>query len=153
MAQPLLRLSQVAFRRSLAQPQGKLKELVKKYGPAGVIVYLGVGAVDLGLTFAFIQVAGSDKVKKVERYALDTMDSAKAMVGWQVEKRDHETAAAEDDEKPSLTSVFLLAYGIHKTLFLPVRLAVTTAITPAFVRKVHSLGWAKYAPRLFPAPK
>ncbi|CAO3610022.1 unnamed protein product [Cunninghamella blakesleeana] len=149
---------------------GKLKELAKKYGPSGILVYLGVGFVDLGITFATIQLVGSDKVKKIEHMALDTFHEAKEKFGFKSNTTTSTDDKVEedkiiksttvnnkkdddDDESPSLASVFILAYGIHKTLLLPVRLAITTAITPAFVRKIHALGWAKYAPRLFGVSK
>ncbi|KAI8344095.1 hypothetical protein BC941DRAFT_407744 [Chlamydoabsidia padenii] len=140
--------------------EGKFKQLARKYGPSGILVYLGVGFIDLGFTFATIQLVGSDKVKVVEKSVLDIYQQTKERLGFKKEATTtttDTTSSSEDgqlDEKPSLTSIFLLAYGIHKTLLLPVRLAITTAITPALVRKIHAWGWAKYAPRLFGvAPK
>ncbi|KAI7869292.1 hypothetical protein BDF14DRAFT_1783224 [Spinellus fusiger] len=132
---------------------GKLKELAQKYGAAGVIVYLGIGMIDLGAVLLAIEFAGLDKVKQVEASAMDILNSAKTYVGLPVKetppeaKNIEETPQSEEEERPSFTSIFLLAYTIHKTLFLPVRLTVTAAITPAVVRKLHQLGWAKYAPR------
>ncbi|SAL98078.1 hypothetical protein [Absidia glauca] len=133
--------------------EGKFKQLARKYGPSGVLVYLGVGFIDLGFTFATIQLVGSDKVRLLEKRFMDTYRQNKERFGFKgTESTTTEHTHQEDEDedgKPSLTSVFLLAYGIHKTLLLPVRLAITTAITPALVRKVHAWGWAKYAPRLF----
>ncbi|KAI9250443.1 hypothetical protein BDA99DRAFT_522537 [Phascolomyces articulosus] len=125
---------------------GKLKELAQKYGAAGVIVYLGIGMVDLGLTFAGIQVLGQDKVKQLEDTVINKVNE------WRGKPPRPERDPQEQGQA-SLASVFVLAYGIHKTLFLPFRVTVTAAITPAVVRKIHALGWAKYAPRLFPAVK
>ncbi|KAI9303101.1 hypothetical protein BJ944DRAFT_268931 [Cunninghamella echinulata] len=149
---------------------GKFKQLAKKYGPSGILVYLGVGCIDLGLTFVTIQLVGAEKVKKIERIAIDTYHETKEKFGFKTTTakidggidggNGNENGIVKptafnknDDLQPSLASVFLLSYGIHKTLLLPVRLAITTAITPAFVRKIHALGWAKYAPRLFGIPK
>ncbi|ORZ08447.1 hypothetical protein BCR42DRAFT_425153 [Absidia repens] len=137
--------------------EGKLKQLARTYGPSGVIVYLAIGMVDLGFTVAAIQMMGTDKVKMVEKTVLDKYNQIKERYGFEPtavqdnsDKDTPSTIESEDDDgKPSLTSIFLLAYGIHKTLMLPVRLAITTAITPAVVRKIHTWGWAKYAPRLF----
>ena len=126
---------------------GKLKELAQKYGAAGVIVYLGIGMVDLGLTFAGIQVLGQDKVKLLEDKVVNTVNE------WRGLPPRPERDSSQEKEGASLASVFVLAYGIHKTLFLPFRVTVTAAITPAFVRKIHALGWSKYAPRLFGAAK
>ncbi|KAI9323470.1 hypothetical protein BX666DRAFT_63400 [Dichotomocladium elegans] len=124
---------------------GKLKELAQKYGAASVLVYLGIGVVDLGIAFGGIQVLGQSKVKQVEDEIVGTVNK------WL--RREPKAKEAQDNngdsEQPSLTSVFLLAYAIHKTLFLPLRVTATAAVTPAFVRKIHQLGWNKYAPRLF----
>lgn len=137
-----------------AEPkESKLKGLAKKYGVVGVLVYLGVGVVDLGVTFGIIQVAGLDKVKALEKGVLDVMYNTGEKFGMKkkqpalIESDSHVVLNNEQDT-PSLASVFLLAYGIHKTLLLPVRLGITTAITPAIVRKLHQMGWARYFPRL-----
>lgn len=135
-----------------AQPkQSKLKELTKKYGVVGVLVYLGVGVVDLGVTFGIIQLAGLDKVKALEKGALDVFynTSEKFGITRKPASIENDTVLNDDEQDtPSFASVFILAYGIHKTLLLPVRLGVTAAITPAIVRKLHQLGWARYFPRL-----
>ncbi|KAI8381448.1 uncharacterized protein BYT42DRAFT_593271 [Radiomyces spectabilis] len=136
---------------------GKLKELAQKYGAVGVLVYLGVGCVDLGLTFATIEMVGQQKVKQVEKSVLDIFKNAKAKMGLgeavPTSTEESAPAADDDDEKASFASMFLLAYGIHKTVFLPVRLGITAAITPAVVRKLHALGWARYAPKLLGGAK
>lgn len=134
-----------------SEPKGsKLKELSKKYGAVGILVYLGVGFVDLGITLGIIQFAGLEKVKALEEATLDIARNAGERIG--VYKRkviDHpETTENDKDEAPSFASVFILAYGIHKTILLPVRLGITAAITPAVVRKIHQLGWARYFPRI-----
>ncbi|KAI8884349.1 hypothetical protein K501DRAFT_284860 [Backusella circina FSU 941] len=117
--------------------------------------------VDLGVIFGVIQVSGLDKVKSVERAVLETVYTTGEK--WGITKKDPEQVIKEnkeeaaqivkkdDDEQPSLLSIFLLAYGIHKTLLLPVRLTITAAITPAVVRKLHQVGVARYFPRLFGA--
>jgi uncharacterized membrane protein YhiD involved in acid resistance len=146
--------------KETAPKTSKLKELTKKYGAAGVLVYLGVGMVDLGVIFGVIQVAGLDKVKSVERAVMETVYTTGAKWGitkndptemMEENKQQAEQIVKAEDEKPSLLSVFLLAYGIHKTLLLPVRLTITAAITPAVVRKLHQIGVARYFPRLFGA--
>jgi hypothetical protein len=134
-----------------AEPKpSKLKELTKKYGAVGILVYLGVGCVDLGVTFGIIQIAGLDKVKALEKGVLDIVYSTGEKFGIS-KKPATDDILIKEDEHPSLASVFILAYGIHKTLLLPVRLGVTAAITPAIVRKLHQMGWARYFPRLLGA--
>lgn len=140
-----------------AEPKpSKLKELTKKYGAVGIIVYLGVGCVDLGVTLGVIQLVGLDKVKALERGVLDIVYNTGERFGI---KRKEDVLVTSDksgmnedaDDTPSFASVFILAYGIHKTLLLPVRLGITAAITPAIVRKLHQMGWARYFPRLLGA--
>lgn len=136
-----------------AEPKvSKLKELSKKYGAVGILVYLGVGFVDLGVTLGIIQFAGLEKVKALEEGALDIIRSTGEKIGFVKTKAIESSAEPSNkDEDPSFASVFILAYGIHKTLLLPVRLGITAAITPAVVRKMHQLGWARYFPRLLGA--
>ncbi|KAG1471218.1 hypothetical protein G6F56_002254 [Rhizopus delemar] len=130
----------------------KLKELSQKYGAVGILVYLGVGVVDLGITFGIIQFAGLEKVKALEEGALEIVRSAGEKIGFHTHEATDKTELLDKkDEDPSFTSVFILAYGIHKTLLLPVRLGITAAITPAIVRKIHQLGWARYFPKLLGA--
>lgn len=133
-----------------AQPkQSKLRELAQKYGFIGVIVYLGVGAVDLGVTFGILQLVGLDKVKAVEKGVLDVVYSTGEKFGITKKPTEEKTAdvVVNEDGTPSFASVFILAYGIHKTLLLPIRLGITAAITPAIVRKLHQLGWSRYLPK------
>lgn len=143
-----------------AEPKpSKLKELMRKYGAAGIAVYLGVSCVDLGVTFGVIQLVGLDKVKVLEKGALDIAYSTGEWFGFKRPLVENKLVTANDessnseDDTPSLASVFILAYGIHKTLLLPVRLGITAAITPAIVRKLHQLGWARYFPRFLGVPK
>ncbi|KAK4519743.1 uncharacterized protein ATC70_009983 [Mucor velutinosus] len=140
-----------------AEPKpSKLKELTKKYGAVGIIVYLGVGCVDLGITLGVIQLVGLDKVKALERGVLDIVYNTGERFGIKRKEdvlvtSDESVMSSDADDTPSFASVFILAYGIHKTLLLPVRLGITAAITPAIVRKLHQMGWARYFPRLLGA--
>ncbi|CEP19345.1 hypothetical protein [Parasitella parasitica] len=142
-----------------AEPKAsKLKELTKKYGAVGIIVYLGVGCVDLGITLGTIQLVGLDKVKALEKGVLDVVYNTGEKFG--IKRKEKVLVASEENEvkvdadindTPSFASVLILAYGIHKTLLLPVRIGITAAITPAIVRKLHQMGWARYFPRLLAA--
>lgn len=134
------------------EPKGsKFKELTKKYGAVGILVYLGVGCVDLGITLGIIQLAGLEKVKTLEKGVLDMVYSTGEKFGIKKKSKVDEHTSADiivKDENPSFASVFILAYGIHKTVLLPVRLGITAAITPAIVRKIHQLGWNRYLTKI-----
>ncbi|KAI8139531.1 hypothetical protein BJV82DRAFT_651128 [Fennellomyces sp. T-0311] len=107
------------------------------YGAVGAGVYLGLSVVDLSLTMAVISVKGADKAKHMEDWIL------RKVKGWIGMEHKTEPTEISTHEKPSFTSLFLIAYGIHKTILLPVRLSLTAAITPAIARRLRELGWKK----------
>jgi Protein of unknown function (DUF1279) len=112
----------------------RLKSFMKKYGAVGAGVYLALSAVDLSLTMAAITFTGAEKVKQVEDWALKEV---KGFFGM----KHKSTPKADSTEKPSMASIFVIAYGIHKTVLLPVRLGLTAAITPFLARKLRQLGF------------
>lgn len=123
-------------RNYTSQTGGKVKGFMKKYGPVGVGVYLALSVLDLSLTMAVISVKGADKVMEAEDYV---WSKVKGMFGVKHETSSGKPPAHHD--KPSFTSLFVVAYGIHKTILLPVRLSLTAAITPAVVKRLRQLGW------------
>lgn len=138
-----------------AKTPGKLRQLMQQYGVAGIIVYLSVGMIDLGATYFAIQMVGADKVKELENWVKGSFGRFGV---WSNEHRNEPDTTATtlgvggvlgeisaevpaEGEKPSVASIFILSYGIHKTVFLPFRLGVTAAITPFVVRRLQALGW------------
>lgn len=117
-------------------PVSKTKQFMKKYGYVGIGVYFALSAVDLATTMAVISVKGADRVRQVEDY---TLGKVKGWLGIEHAPLDK----AHVHEKPSFTSLFVIAYGIHKTILLPFRLSLTAAITPAVARKLANWGWLK----------
>ncbi|KAL9543545.1 hypothetical protein MBANPS3_008069 [Mucor bainieri] len=99
------------------QPVSRTKQFMKKYGYVGIGVYLALGTVDLATTMAVIS-------------------------GW-IGMEHTPLEKNQAHEKPSLTSIFVIAYGIHKTVLLPFRLSLTAAITPAVARRLKNWGWLK----------
>jgi hypothetical protein len=133
------------YRRSLTtqateqqqqSPSSKTNQFMKKYGYVGIGVYVALGVVDLAATMAFISVKGAERVREVEDYVIG---KTKNFLGMEHAPLD----AEELNEKPSLASMFVIAYGIHKTLLLPFRLSLTAAITPAVAKKLKNLGWVQ----------
>jgi hypothetical protein len=124
------------FTTAQQPPVSKTKQFMKKYGYVGIGVYLVLSAADLAATMAVISVKGADKVRQAEDYALE---KAKGWLGMK------HTPLNETHlhEKPSFASVFLIAYGIHKTILLPFRLSLTAAVTPAVARRLMNWGWLK----------
>lgn len=50
--------------------------------------------------------------------------------------------APTDTGSEGLYAMVVLAYTVHKTLFLPFRAGLTIALTPRLVRWLHTKGWA-----------
>lgn len=139
---------------------GKLKDLMTKYGRHALAVYLALSAVDLGLTFVCVHLVGADKIEWVKDYAVAQWrvarygaDGEREMRALEVEEqrvRDAEDAAAgkavdgvkkKKGNNAMLWAEFALAYGIHKTLLLPVRVGATAAVTPRLVHWLTARGW------------
>lgn len=118
------------------QPVSRTKQFMKKYGYVGIGVYLALGTVDLATTMAIISVKGANRVKEAEDYMIG---KAKGWIGMEHTPLEQNQV----HEKPSLTSIFVIAYGIHKTVLLPFRLSLTAAITPAVARRLKNWGWLK----------
>lgn len=132
----------------------RLRVIMRRYGWWAVGVYLVLGTVDLGIIFALVHYYGGDKVREIER-------TVRRWIGLNVDEATETVQHSPDTEKPrplvapgedksdtqkfiaQLTTEFVLAYGIHKTLLLPVRAAITAAITPAVVRWLVRRGWAR----------
>lgn len=126
------------------KPSG-LKALMQEYGYIGLVVYLGIGCIDLPLCYLLVHSQGEDKIREYQ-------DKALSWIGMKPEKKTHndntdsETPAAngkEGEEKQEKSSTFwtelALAYAIHKSLIF-IRLPITAAITPAVVSKLRAMG-------------
>ncbi|PLW55984.1 hypothetical protein PCANC_02989 [Puccinia coronata f. sp. avenae] len=123
---------------------GKLKQLTKLYGSAALVVYGLLGGVDFGLSFLTIYLVGAEQVRRVEDWLLEQLN-------W---KRVHSSPALPDNTPSSapepaagttdanmLWTTAVVAYTIHKTILLPVRLGLTAWITPPLVRHLRKRGW------------
>lgn len=118
------------------KPVSKAKQFMKKYGYVGIGTYAVLSAIDLTLTMAVISVTGAEKVKEAEHYVISKV---KGWVGMEHPPLDK----SQLEKRPSFTSLFLVAYGIHKTVMLPIRLSLTAAITPAVAKRLQHWGWLK----------
>ncbi|KAG1507134.1 hypothetical protein G6F46_009369 [Rhizopus delemar] len=117
------------------KPVSKTKTFMKKYGYVGIGVYLALGVVDLTTTAAVISVKGARQVKEAEDYVIGKVKS------WVGLKHTPVDSSRLSNEKPSLTTLFVIAYGIHKTVLLPFRLSLTAAITPGVAKRLQAWGW------------
>lgn len=117
----------------------RLKYLIKRYGWYALGVYAILSALDFSVAFAAINVLGAEQVS-VFTHAI------KERIGEVWQSRPPEPGTQEIETTPSggregLYAMLLLAYTVHKTLFLPVRLGLTAAVTPRLVGWLSSRGW------------
>ncbi|WFC93575.1 DUF1279 super [Malassezia brasiliensis] len=134
------------------QPKGgfrqRLRTIMTRYGWWAVGVYLAVGLVDLSIIFGCVHYYGGEKVRDMEH-------TVRGWFGLTTKETDVVVSnpPSPDTEKPrpliapqhestdmqklitQLSAEFVLAYGIHKTLLLPPRAAITAAITPSIAAK------------------
>lgn len=113
----------------------RLKFLTKRYGWWALGVYLAASAVDFSLTFLAIHLLGADHIRSLE-------SSLRRTIGLE-QRSDSEQEDGGRTGGGGLWTEAVLAYTIHKTLLLPVRVAFTAAVTPSFVKWLVRMGWAK----------
>lgn len=148
----------------------KLKQLFRTHGWSALVVYLLLSALDFGLTFCVIYLIGADRVREAEDYVLDALEwrrkdgepgrVKRAVTEWsdkrktpEAKERDEqkrrdkaakeESEAAKPEDKSAygaIASTAVLAYVIHKTALLPVRVGLTVAVTPRVVRTLQKWG-------------
>ncbi|QRV79314.1 hypothetical protein RhiJN_21979 [Ceratobasidium sp. AG-Ba] len=121
----------------------RLKYLMKTYGWHALGVYLIIGAVDFTVAFGLIQFIGAAHVARFTA-------SAKAYIADYIPEMPWARAESPEDvgrdrvggSDGSLYAMIILAWTVHKTLFLPVRVGLTAALTPRLVGWMRQRGWA-----------
>jgi len=120
----------------------RLKFLIKSYGWYALGVYIVLSAVDFGVAFAGVNLLGAEHVSRVtasiKSYATELVYSRPPEPG----RDEQEAFQAPVGGKEGLYAMLVLAYTIHKTLFLPVRVGLTAALTPRLVGWLGRRGWA-----------
>ncbi|KAG8953525.1 hypothetical protein FRC04_002367 [Tulasnella sp. 424] len=122
---------------------GRLKALIKTYGWYALGVYFLFGIVDFAIAFGLINILGADQVSKwtaaIKAYVKDNIYSPAEPGAAEVDKAAHHAAQGGHE---GLYAMIVLAYTVHKTLFLPFRVGLTAAFTPKIVNWLASRGWA-----------
>jgi N-terminal acetyltransferase 2 len=122
----------------------RFKTLMKAYGWYAIGVYAVISILDFGVVFAGINLVGADYVSSV-------VASTKAWLFGLVYSRPPEPGRDEIEEvsqtmtaggHEGLYAMIVLAYTVHKTLLLPVRIGLTAAFTPRIVNWLRARGWA-----------
>ncbi|KAG8940939.1 hypothetical protein FRC03_004963, partial [Tulasnella sp. 419] len=126
---------------------GRIKLLIKTYGWYALGVYLVLGVVDFGISFAIINFLGAEQVSRM------TVQIKHFVTGLLYSSGTDPDAPANADIDPAVTAsatksgseglyaMIVLAYTIHKTLWLPVRVGLTAASTPKIVGWLAKRGW------------
>ncbi|KAF7315299.1 DUF1279 domain-containing protein [Mycena indigotica] len=119
----------------------RLKHLFKSYGFYALGVYLVISVFDFGLAFGLIHLIGADYVEHLTKVSKDFV------LGYIRNNKPPEPGLEQVDPAPrsgqeGIYAMLLLAYGVHKTLFLPLRVGLTAFLTPSLVRWLRQRGWA-----------
>jgi hypothetical protein len=137
--------------------QGKLLQMMAMYGRLAVIAYLGVSVIDYSCCFVIVKAAGAEQVSKMEawlekhlgKYGLlpSSFGGRNKRVKDEAETEAERTASASElaelskgEQAPTLVTVALVAYGIHK-LLTPIRAALTAALLPTLARRFGHIAW------------
>lgn len=117
----------------------RLKHLIKSYGWYALGVYLILSALDFSVAFAAINILGAEQVSKVtyaiKDYFMTFINTTPPEPGTQG------IGQSPPSGREGLYAVIVLAYTVHKTLFLPVRVGLTAAVTPRLVSWLTKRGW------------
>lgn len=122
----------------------RLKHLIKSYGWYALGVYLVFSTIDFCIAFALINVIGAEHVSKVttavKSSIAELLHSKPPEPG--LDELDSPLANQISSGNESLYAMIVLAYTVHKTLFLPVRVGLTAFFTPRLVGWLRTRGWA-----------
>jgi len=119
----------------------RLKHLFKSYGWYALGVYIVLSVLDFGVAFGLINIIGAEYVERLS-------SSAKEFALGMLRTKPPEPGLDELDPAPpnagheGIYAMLLLAYTVHKTLFLPVRVGLTAGLTPPLVGWLRRRGWA-----------
>ncbi|KAJ1304419.1 hypothetical protein OPQ81_005567 [Rhizoctonia solani] len=152
-SRPVIRLTGRSFsstspRRNSDDSQSlsaRLKHLIKSYGWHALGVYMILSVVDFGVAFGLINFIGAAHVARItasaKAYLADHLPDVP--LPWsRVEGPEDVGRDRISGGDGSLYAMLVLAYTVHKTLFLPVRVGLTAALTPKLVGKLRQRGWA-----------
>lgn len=121
----------------------RLKHLIKSYGWYALGVYVVIGALDFGVAFAGVNLLGAEYVSQVATSVKETISktihSHPPEPGLDEMEGTRNPSAQPGQE--GLYAMIVLAWTIHKTLFLPVRVGLTAGLTPKLVQWLGRRGW------------
>lgn len=131
----------------------KLKELIQKYGRHALGVYLALSFIDFSVAFVGVHLIGADKLEAVKDWAMekwydlrgiehtDNANESTSTSSQGSEQKSEESSKSGGWGSPMLWAEVAVAYTIHKTAFLPIRVGLTAAWTPKIVKWLTVRGW------------
>lgn len=127
----------------------RLKVLIKSYGWYAVGVYLALSVVDFSIAFAAVNLLGAAQVGRATAYVKGAVLEMIHGAGVGISSEDSPDGAINGRESTTggtggnegLYAMIVLAYTVHKTLFMPIRVGLTMAITPKLVRWLRIRGF------------
>jgi len=122
----------------------RLKHLIKSYGWYALGVYVVLSALDFGVAFAGVNLLGAEYVSQVAVAVKETIKGILHSHPPEPGMDEIESTSGSPNQagQEGLYAMLVLAYTIHKTLFLPVRVGLTAAFTPRLVGWLRHRGWA-----------
>lgn len=122
----------------------RLKHLIKSYGWYALGVYLVLTVLDFGVAFAGVNLIGAEHVSRVAATVRETMAGILHSTPPEPGKDELDSVGSGPAQggQEGLYAMLVLAYTIHKTLFFPVRVGLTAALTPRLVGWLSQRGWA-----------
>ncbi|KIK97218.1 hypothetical protein PAXRUDRAFT_825158 [Paxillus rubicundulus Ve08.2h10] len=120
----------------------RLKHLVKSYGCYALGMYLVLSALDFTIAFAGVNLLGAEQVSQVAACVKGVVLGFIHRKPLEDGKDGIDSTTADQGGQEGLYAMLVLAYTIHKTLFLPVRVGLTAALTPKMVGWLRMRGWA-----------
>ncbi|KAG2079057.1 hypothetical protein BDR04DRAFT_1086133 [Suillus decipiens] len=120
----------------------RLKHLIKSYGWYALGVYFVLSTLDFTVAFAGINLLGAEQVASATAYIKEIAIRFIHTKPPEPGRDEMDSISAGDASREGLYATLVLAYTIHKTLFLPVRVGLTAILTPRLVGWLRTRGWA-----------
>ncbi|KAF2467064.1 uncharacterized protein BDR25DRAFT_267888 [Lindgomyces ingoldianus] len=141
----------------------RLRKLSREYGWSALGVYLVLGALDLPISFLLVRMLGAERIGHYEHVIVEAFrnlvripfpnfgkhsedeTAAVRQDGGEVVAGEgdlvYQTDGKDDRGEASIWTQLALAYAIHKSVFIFVRVPLTAAITPKVVKTLRKWGY------------
>jgi len=120
----------------------RLKHLIKSYGWYALGMYTVLSIADFAVAFAGVHLLGAEHVSRVAASVKEYVEGFIFTRPTEPGREGVENTPGHGGSHEGLYAMIVLAYTIHKTLFLPIRVGLTAALTPKLVWWLGQRGWA-----------